>query len=95
MVCSEVVNLPLEHLCPEVFTNELHYIQLILEAGRVPGQPRESKHQHRLLKTHEDASRNSIYCCTYRMCMLVYLSMSPCPTLKPMLSRTETQTALS
>lgn len=90
MVCSEVVNLPPEHLCPEVFTNELHYIQLILEAGRVPGQPRESKHQ----QTREDAS-HSIYCCTYRMCMLVYLSMSPCPTLKPMLSRTETQTALS
>lgn len=64
MVCSEVVNLPPEHLCPEVFTNELHYIQLILEAGRVPGQPRESKHQ----QTREDAS-HSIYCCTYRMCM--------------------------
>ena len=39
MVCPEVVNLPPEHLCPEVFTDELHYIQLILEAGRVSGQP--------------------------------------------------------
>lgn len=29
------------------------------------------------------------------VCVLIYLSMSPCPTLKPMLSRTETQTALS
>lgn len=49
MVCSEVVNLPPEHLRPEVFTDKLHYIQLILEARRVPGQPRRSKHQHRHL----------------------------------------------
>lgn len=43
MICSEVVNLPPEHLCPEVFTDELHYIQLILKAGWVSGQPRQSK----------------------------------------------------
>lgn len=49
MVCSKVVNLSPEHLRPEVFTDELHYIQLILEAGRVPGQPRWTKHKHRHL----------------------------------------------
>lgn len=47
MVCSEVVNLPLEHLRPEVFADELHDIQLILEAGRVPGQPVRTKPPHR------------------------------------------------
>lgn len=47
MVCSEVVDLPPEHLCPEVFTDELHYIQLILEAGSVPGQPMQSEDEHR------------------------------------------------
>ena len=29
----------LEDLCPEVFTDELHYIQLIFKAGGVSGQP--------------------------------------------------------
>lgn len=44
MIGSEVVNLPPEHLCPEVFTDELHYVQLILKAGWVPGQPRQNKY---------------------------------------------------
>lgn len=39
MVGSEVVNLSFEDLCPEVFTDELHYIQLVLKAGGVSGQP--------------------------------------------------------
>lgn len=38
MVCSEVVHLPPEHLGPEVFADKLHYVQLIFEAGGVPGQ---------------------------------------------------------
>lgn len=50
MVCPQVVNLPPEHLCPEVFTDELHYIQLVLKAGRVPGHPGQSERHHRLLK---------------------------------------------
>lgn len=66
MVCSEVVNLPPEHLCPEVFTNELHYIQLILEAGRVPGQPRQSKHQHWL-------SRHVVTHVTYLLLHIQYV----------------------
>lgn len=41
MVCSQVVNLPPEHLCPKVFADELHYVQLIFEAGRVSCHPRE------------------------------------------------------
>lgn len=38
VVCSEVVNLSPEHLRPEVFTDKLHYVQLIFKAGGVPGQ---------------------------------------------------------
>lgn len=49
MVCSEVVHLPPEHLSPEVFTDKLHYVQLVLKAGRVPGQPRKSKYKMRHL----------------------------------------------
>lgn len=44
MIGSEVVNLPPEHFCPEVFTHKLHYIQLVLKAGGVFGQPTHSKH---------------------------------------------------
>lgn len=39
MICSEVVDLSPEHLGPEVFADELHYVQFIFKAGRVPGQP--------------------------------------------------------
>lgn len=47
MVGSEVVNLPPENLSPEFFADELHYVQLILKAGRVPGKPGESNHHLR------------------------------------------------
>ena len=59
MVCSEVVNLPLEHLCPEVFTDELHYVQLILEAGRVSGQPGQNMH----LNINEDKRHTGTCMC--------------------------------
>lgn len=39
MVRSQVVNLSPEHLCPKVFADELHYVQLIFEAGRVSSHP--------------------------------------------------------
>lgn len=53
MVCSEVVHLPPEHLCPEVFANELHDIQLILEAGGVPGQSGQSITSSQPIKRHD------------------------------------------
>lgn len=43
MVGSKVVDLLLEHAGPEVFTNELHDVQLVFESHRVFGQSTEEK----------------------------------------------------
>lgn len=52
MVGPEVVNLPPEHFCPEVFTNELHYIQFIFKAGRVPCQSTHERKIFSYLRKH-------------------------------------------
>lgn len=51
MVRSEVVHLPPEHLCPEVFANELHDVQLVLEARGVTSQSGYRHDLKQILKT--------------------------------------------
>lgn len=51
MVRSEVVHLSPEDLCPEVFANELHDVQFVLEARRVTSQSEHSSNLKRMLKT--------------------------------------------
>ena len=41
VVGPQVVYLLLEHRTPKVFTDSLHYVQLVFEAGKVFGQPVE------------------------------------------------------
>lgn len=89
MVRSEVVHLPPEHLCPEVFANELHDVQLVLETRGVTSQSEYRHNLKHILKT--DKINKHIFCFAEHC----YLSMSPWPTRKPIPSRTDTQTARS
>lgn len=45
VICSKVVNLLLEHTGPEVFTDELHDVQLVFEPCRVFCQSMEKQQQ--------------------------------------------------
>lgn len=62
MVRSEVVHLPPEDLCPEVFANELHDVQFVLEARRVTSQSEHSSDLKRMLKTGKVFSFADIGC---------------------------------
>lgn len=50
MIGSKVVNLLFEHTCPEVFTDELHDVQLVFEPYCVLCQSRGRKY---LFNTHK------------------------------------------